>query len=104
MKADSGSNEPVLPLDLADVDTVVEPRATEAKIGGGGSSNVTPPPGSSVSPVEGIRERAGSKETVTTTTGDATAGTVALAAASDVAVVAFPLGYTTSGGSHAVKF
>jgi beta-glucosidase len=89
MKADSVTTEPVLPLDLAEVDTiaVIGPRASEAKTGGGGSSNVTPPPGSSVSPVEGIRERAGSNAAVTTTTGDATADAVALAAASDVAVV-----------------
>ena len=89
MKADSVSEEPVLPLDLTEVDiiAVVGPRANEAKTGGGGSSNVTPPPGSSVSPVEGIRERAGSRAAVTTATGDATADAVALAAASDVAVV-----------------
>ena len=87
--SDSASEEPFLPLDLAEIDTiaVVGPRASEAKTGGGGSSNVTPPPGSSVSPVKGIRERAGSKATVTTTTGDATADAAALAAASDVAVV-----------------
>jgi len=104
MTADPGTDEPVLPLDLVEVDTVVGPRASEAKIGGGGSSNGTPPPGSSVSPVEGIRERAGSKATVTPTTGDAIVGAVAPAAASDVAVVAFPLGYDTNGGSHTVEF
>jgi beta-glucosidase len=47
----------VLPLDETVSLAVVGPNADEAKVGGGGSSEVTPT--RTVSPVEGLRERAG---------------------------------------------
>jgi len=50
------ANDGVLPLDGDETLAVVGPNADEAKIGGGGSSEVTPP--RSVSPVDGLRERA----------------------------------------------
>jgi len=50
------ANDGVLPLRGGETLAVVGPNADEAKIGGGGSSEVTPP--HSVSPVDGLRERA----------------------------------------------
>lgn len=48
-------NDGTLPLDADDSIAVIGPRADEAKLGGGGSSEVAP--SIEVSPVEGIRER-----------------------------------------------
>ena len=50
------ANDGLLPLRGDETLAVVGPNADEAKIGGGGSSEVTPP--RSVSPVDGLRERA----------------------------------------------
>ena len=50
------ANDGVLPLDGHETLAVVGPNADEAKIGGGGSSEVTPP--RSISPVDGLREHA----------------------------------------------
>lgn len=81
------NEEPDLPIDLDDVDTiaVIGHNADEAKVGGGGSSDVTPP--YSVSPLEGIRERAGDDAEVTFTRGHVIADAVAAAQEADVAVV-----------------
>jgi beta-glucosidase len=50
------ANDGVLPLSGGETLAVIGPNADEAKIGGGGSSEVMPP--RSVSPVSGLRERA----------------------------------------------
>jgi beta-glucosidase len=50
------ANDGVLPLSGGETLAVVGPNADEAKIGGGGSSEVTPP--RSVSPVSGLKKRA----------------------------------------------
>ncbi len=50
------ANDGVLPLDGTETLAVVGPNADEAKIGGGGSSEVTP--ARSTSPIAGLRERA----------------------------------------------
>lgn len=83
------NDDPGLPLDLDAIDSiaVIGPDADRAKTGGGGSSNITTPPGSEVGPVEGIQRRAAPDAAVTHTTGDATADAVAMATAADVAVV-----------------
>ena len=50
------ANDGILPLDEGDSLAVVGPNADEAKVGGGGSSEVSPT--RTVSPVEGLRARA----------------------------------------------
>ncbi|MFT4909747.1 MAG: beta-glucosidase [Natronomonas sp.] len=50
------ANDGVLPLNGKETLAVLGPNADQAKVGGGGSSEVSPP--RSVSPVEGVRERA----------------------------------------------
>jgi len=78
-------NDGLLPLDAPDSIAVIGYEATRAKVGGGGSSNVTPP--YEVSPLAGIRARAADETTVLHATGDAVADAEAVAAAADVAVV-----------------
>lgn len=76
-----------LPLALDNIDSiaVIGPEAKRAHAGGGGSSDVSPP--YTVSPVQGIRNRVNDQATVQWAPGTPLADAVALAAASDVAIV-----------------
>ncbi|GIH15406.1 glycoside hydrolase family 3 C-terminal domain-containing protein [Rugosimonospora africana] len=76
-----------LPLSAGDLHSiaVIGQYANTAYPGGGGSSHVNPL--YTVSPVQGIRQRAGSAVTVTTADGSDTTQAAAQAAAADVAVV-----------------
>jgi beta-glucosidase len=79
-------NRGLLPLGLDSVDSiaVVGHEADRAKVGGGGSSSVTPP--YTVSPLEGIRTRAGGDAEILYAPGYAVGDAAAVAAAADVAV------------------
>ncbi|WP_276259765.1 beta-glucosidase family protein [Haloglomus litoreum] len=89
--------DPALPLDLDAIDhvAVIGHRADEAKLGGGGSSNVTPP--YSVSPLEAVREYVDDRAEVSFERGqDSTAAAADLAVEADVALV-FGNGSSTEG-------
>lgn len=90
------NESPGLPIDLDAVDTiaVIGKEADEAKVGGGGSSNVKPP--YSVSPLAGIRNAADAETTVTYASGDLVEDAVTAAKAADVAIV-FAHGSSTEG-------
>jgi beta-glucosidase len=76
-----------LPLDPKGLHSIalIGPFATHAMTGGGGSSHVVPL--YTVSPLEGIQQRVGSKINVTVADGKNVADAVALARSADVAIV-----------------
>lgn len=80
----SGNELPLNPKGLHSI-ALIGPFATNAMTGGGGSSHVEPL--YTVSPIEGIQQRVGSKVKITLNDGKNVAEAVALAKASDVAVV-----------------
>ena len=90
-------NDGPLPLDVDAVDSlaVIGHDIDRAKVGGGGSSDVTPP--YSVSPLEGIRQRVGDDVRLRFTSGEGgSSEAVNIAESSDVAVV-FAQGSATEG-------
>jgi len=94
-------NEGGLPIEPDGIDSlaVIGHEIDTAKVGGGGSSDVTPP--YSVSPLEGIRNRLGDDVRVRFTSGqDGTSEAVNIAESSDVAVV-FGQGSATEGHDRA---
>jgi len=91
------NDEPGLPLSLDAVDSiaVIGHEADVAKVGGGGSSDVTPP--YTVSPLEAVRSYADGSASVEFERGRSATGPAAdLAASSDVAIV-FAQGSSTEG-------
>lgn len=94
------NDEPGLPLDLDGIGSiaVIGHKADQAKVGGGGSSNVTPP--YEISPLAGIRSHADEDTVVEYAKGkETTVDAVALAERSDIAVVVAN-GSSTEGGDR----
>ncbi len=91
-----------LPLNSATLHSiaVIGPFATTATTGGGGSAHVNPL--YTVSPVAGIRARAGSGVKVTSADGSSTTTAASLAAAADVAIVMVG-DSETEGHDHAIS-
>jgi len=92
----------MLPLDAAKLKSiaVIGPAAVKAVAGGGGSSHVVPL--YAVAPVDGIRQRAGDKVTVTFADGSDIAQAAALAGAADIAVLMVG-DATTEGRDHPIS-
>lgn len=89
--------DPVLPIDVGAIESlaVIGHEIDQATVGGGGSSDVTPP--YSVSPLEAIRNRTGTGTRVRWTRAeDSTTEAVSVAEASEVALV-FAQGSSTEG-------
>jgi beta-glucosidase len=92
----------ILPLDAAHIKSiaVLGPAAVKAVTGGGGSSHVVPL--YTVDPVDGIRQRAGDKVTVTFADGSDLAQAVSLARAAEIAILM--VGDTaTEGRDHPIS-
>lgn len=96
-EAPTTADDPVLPLATADIESiaVIGHEIDRAKVGGGGSSDVTPP--YAVSPLQGVRERIGDEARLRWTRArDSTTEAVSIARSSDAAVV-FAQGSSTEG-------